>query len=202
MGHGRAEVRAQLARAHALGERRDPAAAKVGALAPFAVAGELAVEEHRQPDPGERRAQLERQLTRARALALGEPDQRADVERPQARVPALVNGDVDSLGAGLGAGDQGREQLVRRGGEREDGAVVDLVGVAVEELRAREGSADRPDRVRVPPLGEVGDRERHRASADQELAGTHERLAVDADIGSQDDAVEVDRDLDRAPDRG
>ena len=53
-------------------------------------------------------------------------------------------------------------------------------------LGAAERGRDRGDRVPVEAFGEVRDRDRHLASAgsapDDQLAGAHQRLAVDADV--------------------
>ena len=70
---------------------------------------------------------------------------------------------VDPLDAGTRAGHQGGDELNAGGGEGEHGAVVDGVGVAVEQPCAAEGTGDRRDRLLVTPFGEVGDRERHSA---------------------------------------
>ena len=61
------------------------------------------------------------------------------------------------------------ERLVQRprlGGEREDGAVVVGVGVAVEHARAAggEGGADGVEDRGVAALGDVGDGEQHAQS--------------------------------------
>ena len=158
---GRAEVRRQLARAHPLRQLGEAAAAEVAALRPPRIGGELAIEEDRDPEVGDRERRLERQLARGRALGLGDPDKRTDVERADAGMGALVCAHVDSLDTRLGAGDQRAVQRLPGRGQGQHGAVVDLVGVAVEQPGATERGADRRDRVRVTALGEVGDGERH-----------------------------------------
>ena len=98
------------------------------------------------------------------------------------------------------------ETSARRSGpvaaaRREDGAVVVGVGVAIEQLGAvGEGGLESADLIGVAALGDVGDREQRQLH--QELPAADERLAVDADIGVDDDAIEMDRDLDLSADPG
>ncbi len=118
MGQPRAEVGAQPPALHAQPELGQAAVAKVGALGVLGPAGQLAVEEDGDAEAADLRRKLDRLGTGRLALVGVEPDQRADVERADCRVQAVVGGHVDRLERLLGPGEQGvaqRRSSCRRG---------------------------------------------------------------------------------------
>ena len=91
-------------------------------------------------------------------------------------------------------------------GEGEDGAVVDGVGVVVEQRGAASRASPRAPRSRRGPPSEKFGTASRRISAEAPAARSDEQLAVADDRSRRpaqrrphDDAVEVDRDLDRPP---
>ena len=145
-----------------------PAAAEEGRPAPGA---ELAVEEHRQPEllPDPRRElvrRLARELARPRP-----PAARAARRRPRRSAGARPRG-----GAGRSARARARspreqrlDELLAGADEREDRAVVVVVGVDVEQARAARAQSRASASIVAPvtPLGEVRDgleRPRHARS--------------------------------------
>ena len=89
-----------------------------------------------------------------------EPDQRADVQRPDAGMKAAVAAHVDALDRDRGSRRQQLVEFPRVAVEGDDGAVVLGVGVAVEQAAlAVERRANRRDHRGVAALGEVGDSE-------------------------------------------
>ncbi len=194
-------VGAQLTSLHPQPQLGQAAVSEVGALGVLGPARQLAVEEDRHAEPADLLGHRERLGAGGGAIGWVEPDDRADVERADRRVHALVTGHVDRLDRLLGAGGEGVQQRPRPAAEREDGAVVIGVGVAVEQGHStREGHRQRFDRRGVAALGDVGYGEQRHGS-DEQLAVADERLAVDLDGGLEDHAVEVDRHLDGAADR-
>jgi hypothetical protein len=159
----RAEVRSQLPRLHPQPELGQAAVAEVGALGPPRPARQLAIEEDRDAEAGDLGGGGDRLGAGGVAVSGVEPDQRADVERPDRRVGAGVARHVDRLQRLLGAGDERLAQGARRAGEREDAAVVVGVGVAVEQGdAAAERLLHRGEAIVVAPLGDVGNREQDR----------------------------------------
>ena len=77
---------------------------------------------------------------------------------------ALVAGDVDPRHGLARAGQHRRRERPRLGREREHGAVVVGIRVAVQHPRAagRERRADRVEHREVAALGDVRDGEQHR----------------------------------------
>ena len=122
-----------------------------------------AVEEDGQAELAEGVAQRERLGERGAALLGGAEDDGRDVDGPDVRVQPLVAGEVDALDRLARAARQRLVQRPRLGGEREDGAVVVGVLVAVEDARAAggEGLADGVEDRGVAALGDVGDGEQH-----------------------------------------
>ena len=150
---------------------------------------------------GDARGRRPRRRSRSAGV---DPDQRADVERADRRVQAPVGAHVDRLRSPP----RRRRAATRRAasglaGEREDGAAVIGVGVAVEQRRAARRRPLRGARVRPRrgPRRRWGPRAGRHAQTSSSPP-RDERLAVDLDRRLEDDDVEVDRDLDRAADRG
>ena len=187
-------------------ELGEAAVAEEGALAALGGGGQLAVEEDRHAEGADPLGDGAARRSRGRvAVGRVEPDERADVEGADRRVQALVGGHVDRLDRGRGAREERLDAGARRRspGEGEDGAVVVGVGVAVEQRGRRATKAPRAARCgrRRAPRRRWGRRAAVGARSDEQLAVADERLAVDLDRRLEDDAVEVDRDLDRAADR-
>ncbi len=201
----RAEVRPQLAGLHPQPELGEAAVAEVGALGPAGVARQLAVEEDRDSEAADLRGDRDRLGPGGLGVAGVEPDQGADVERPDRRVGAAVGVHVDRLQRLLGAGGERLGQADGLAGDGEDAAPVVGVDVAVEQAGAAgEGALQAVEQPEVAALRDVGDGEegRHAPSlSDEQLAAADDRLAVDFDGRFEDDAVEVDRNLDCAADR-
>ena len=86
----RAEVRPQLARLHPQPELGQAAVAEVGALGPLGPARQLAVEEDRDAEAADLGGDGDRLGAGGVAVGGVEPDQRADVERADRRVDAVV----------------------------------------------------------------------------------------------------------------
>ena len=86
-------------------------------------------------------------------------------------------------------------------GDREHGAVV-IGSEWMSRRRAPNASRDRVDRVRVPPLGDVRDREqrRHEAPSSTQRPRSSTGSTVDLEARLDDDDVEVNRDRDGAAD--
>ena len=83
-----------------------------------------------------------------------------DVGGADARVLALVRGEVDELARLGDAGERGVHRGLHGRDEREDGAVVGRVGRDVEDgdaVDGRDGVADRGDDLGAAAFGEVGD---------------------------------------------
>ena len=90
----------------------------------------------------------------------------------------LVAAQVDPLDRARNPIEEGRDELVRRADEREDGPVVIGVRVDVEQIRAApEGDPEGVDHRPVAPLGEVRhrfERERHRTNSMEPASGMPE----------------------------
>ena len=155
----RAEVGPQAV-GHALREALGAALAQLGARAPV---GQQPVEEDGQAELAEGVAQRERLGQRGAALLRRAEDDGRDVDRPHVRVKPLVTGEVDARDRFTGAAGQRLVHGPWLGGEREDGAVVVGVLVAVEDAGAAggEGLADGVEDRGVAALGHVGDGEQH-----------------------------------------
>src|SRR4051812_40700989 len=151
----RAEVGRELAVLDPLLQSLRPAAAVVGRTAL-----RRRVEEHRQAElVCDARADRGRRTHGTLPVVWAERDDRHDVGRADPRMRAVVLAEVDPLFGDGDACDERVGQLVLGPDEREDGAVVILVGVDVEQARVRvERSADRVDRRAVAPDTEVRNR--------------------------------------------
>jgi len=161
---GRAEVRAQLARAQPPCELRGSAAAQLRSGHPTTQAP---VEQHGQGELGaEAVAEHERLGAGGAAPRIVQVDHGRDVERPDVRVQPGVAGQVDARQHHARARDERAREHARGCGEREHRTVVVGVGVAVQHARAAggEGGADRVEHLLVAAFGDVGHREQHAAS--------------------------------------
>ena len=133
----RAEVGPEFAGCHPAAQLEESSLPEVGPLAARGLRGEVAVEEDWDPGlAGDRPGDGERLVTRGVAIAFAEPDDRADVERPDAGVRAIVRAHVDRHLTGAEAADEGLAERLRPPAERQNGSVVDRVRVRVEELNA------------------------------------------------------------------
>ena len=139
------------------------AAAQLGARAPI---GQHAVEEDGQAQLAEGVGERERLGRGGAALLGGAEDDGRDVEGADVRVQPRIAGDVDALDRHPGSVGERLVQGPRRGGQREDGAVVVGVGVAVEHARAAGGErcADGVEDRAVAALGDVGNGQQHAQS--------------------------------------
>ena len=125
-----------------------------------AIRRELAVEEHRQLELGADPSR-ELQCRRPRALHVvrAQRHHRHDVGRTDPRMRTVVRAEVDPLARDRDPREQRVDELRVVADEREDGTVVVLVRVDVEQRRAlAERTADRVDDRVVASLGEVRNR--------------------------------------------
>ena len=206
------EVGAQLARLHPQPQLRQAAVAEVGALGP-----------HRARGPARRRGRrgcrgrrsgspTATASVRAASRSAGlEPDERADVERPDRRVGAARSAPCRSSPAASsapatsasvsGPGSPARVKTVRSWSAsvwRSSSVAPRLEGLLQPlQTLARRCPRRRWERRAGPACSQAS----RCPGSDQQLAAADDRLAVDLDRRLEQHAVEVDRDLDRAADR-
>ena len=147
----------ELARVDAPLELIQPSLSEEGGPPPFA---ERPVEEDRQPElHAHPHREPPRRLSRPLFVLRGQRHERDDVRGPDPRMRSFVLAQVDQLGGSADACQQRLDELVARADQREDRAVVILVGVHVEQSRAARAQRPREgvDRRPVATLGEVRD---------------------------------------------
>ena len=143
-----------------------PALAEVGALPALVGGGELAVEEYRDLElGGDPVRDIARQRSSGSAVGIVDEDDRADVERADARMGAVMAAHVDRLCRGVRTGEERLAQRTGLTGEADNRAVVDGVEMEVEqERRVAEGIDEVVDLPRVLPLRDVRDGQKHPAN--------------------------------------
>src|SRR5882757_1792214 len=176
--HRRAEVGSQLAPLHPQPQLRQAAVAEVGALGAAGLAGQRAVEEDRHADPADLVGDGDRLGAGHLAILLAQPDDRADVERPDRRVHPYIRGHVDRLERLLGAGHERLGQSARLARQGEDRAAVVGVSVDVEDLGAPpERRAELVEDGLVAGRRDVGDGEQDRHRGAQISSSPPPRIA-------------------------
>jgi hypothetical protein len=126
-------------------------------LRPLPPAGQLAVEEHRQPELVAHQRPCRERLRAGRSPArLVEVHDRRHVDGAHVRVVARVRREVDALDRRPRPVHERARELALPCRERENAAPVVGIGVRVEQPRRRKRRPDRGDGCAVAPLAHVG----------------------------------------------
>ena len=206
-GSGGPKSGTQLAASHPPGERLEAAAAKPGALAALRRARELAVEEDGKPEARDLAGEPADELPSRRALGLIAARRAGKRRALRCTGARRLRRHVDPLDAGRGAADERARRSRRRRAPRVSTVRLwtasEWRSSSAAPVRTRPRS--RRSRRGRGPRRSSGPRAPSSVPLSPRRAARPPRtsaLAVDADVGLHHDAVEVDRHLDRAADRG